>query len=92
MTLANAFLPEILLDVHEVARMLKVSAATVRRYTNEGKIRAVKLAPQVIRYHPLDIDAAIFHGTKRMREEVEARAGRRNLAFEPRPDRELVEA
>jgi excisionase family DNA binding protein len=73
---ANSFLPAEMLDIHEVAEMLKISAATVRRYYRAGALRATRFGTQTIRFHPLDVDAFLFKGAQKMRKEAEARAAR----------------
>jgi predicted site-specific integrase-resolvase len=75
-TRADVFMPEELWCVRRVARTLGVSVATVRRYTREGRIEAMRLAPTVVRYNPLDVDRFISRGEQRIRREVEERKAR----------------
>jgi hypothetical protein len=87
-TRADIFMPEALWDIRRVARTLNVSTATVRRYTRQGRLRATRLSPLVVRYNPLDVDAFISRGERRILEEAEERKARQEEAeFSARVER-----
>jgi excisionase family DNA binding protein len=50
---------ETLLSVEEVAAWLGVSKYTVLRAVRAGRLHAVYVTPQVIRFRPVDVEAYI---------------------------------
>lgn len=48
---------EPLLTAGDVARLLSVHEETVRRWTREGKMPAVKLPNKTVRYRQADVEA-----------------------------------
>jgi excisionase family DNA binding protein len=57
-----------LLTADEIAKTLRVSADTVRRWAREGRIPEVKLSPKVRRYREADVMAALESPQSRERE------------------------
>ena len=56
-----------LLTAEQVAIMLKVSAATVKRWTNSGDLDAERLGHRTLRYRRADVEA--FLRRRRQREQ-----------------------
>ncbi len=52
-TLATADLP--LLTIPDVARQLRICQQTAYRLCWSGDLKSVKIAPKVLRVHPLDL-------------------------------------
>ena len=68
-----------LLEVHEVAYLLRCSQETVRRRIREHKLKAVRIGKQAYRVKPADLEAfieaqrvAIAHGERALDQRLHA--------------------
>lgn len=57
-----------LMTQSEVAQRLRVSTETVRRYTRQGRLRAISLTARTVRYLESDFEAFIEKGLVLRRE------------------------
>jgi excisionase family DNA binding protein len=74
------------LTARQLAAVLQVSEATVRRLARSGRIPSVRLTPRILRFHLQSVSEAL-NGTarakaRRQQAEGEADDGSRQLSFE----------
>jgi len=58
--------PRQLLTIADVVALAQVSKQTVWRATKDGRLRATRLGPQVVRFTREDVDAWINAGRSRL--------------------------
>jgi len=58
------------LTARQLAAILQVSEATVRRLAHKGRIPSVRITPHLIRFHLKAVRAALLDGSKNARQDA----------------------